>query len=137
MLLWSVHWPEKRTVKDYVDNFCVYVMGKALHSDVYLGNVHLIHHCDISFLMCCSKVRVMKLIHTEQFKGIGSWPDTTLCVGEVLHWLNNSPDNVNQLYLVLIDCQHNILRGQGPRFIKMMPVRCMPASSCSTCHTLD
>ena len=35
-LLWSVHWPEKGTVKNYVDNFCEYVIGKALHSDVYL-----------------------------------------------------------------------------------------------------
>ena len=35
-LLWSVHWPEKGIIKGYVDNFCVYVMRKALHSDVYL-----------------------------------------------------------------------------------------------------
>jgi hypothetical protein len=30
-LLWSVHWPEKGTVKDYVDNICGYVMRKAVH----------------------------------------------------------------------------------------------------------
>ena len=35
-LLWSVHWPEKGTAKDYVDNFSEYVMRKAAHSDVYL-----------------------------------------------------------------------------------------------------
>ena len=35
-LLWSVHWPEKGTVKDYADNFFGYVMRKAAGSDVYL-----------------------------------------------------------------------------------------------------
>ena len=35
-LLWSVHWPEKGTVKDYVDNICEYLMRKVVHSDVYL-----------------------------------------------------------------------------------------------------
>ena len=35
-LLWSVHWPEKGTVKDYVDNFISHVSQKAHYSDVYL-----------------------------------------------------------------------------------------------------
>jgi len=35
-LLWTVHWPEKGTVKDYADNFFGYIMTKAAHSDVYL-----------------------------------------------------------------------------------------------------
>lgn len=35
-LLWSVHWPEKGTVKDYVENFMGYILKKAAHSDVYL-----------------------------------------------------------------------------------------------------
>ena len=28
-LLWTVHWPEKGTVKDYADNFLGYIMAKA------------------------------------------------------------------------------------------------------------
>ena len=35
-LLWSVHWPEKGTVKEYVDNFISHVSKKAQYSDVYL-----------------------------------------------------------------------------------------------------
>ena len=35
-LLWSVHWPEKETVKDYVDNFSGCIMRKAAHLDIYL-----------------------------------------------------------------------------------------------------
>jgi len=34
--MWTVHWPEKGTVKDYADNFFGYIMAKAAHSDVYL-----------------------------------------------------------------------------------------------------
>ena len=29
-LLWSVHWPEKGTVKNYVDNFCEYMQGPSI-----------------------------------------------------------------------------------------------------------
>ena len=35
-VLWSVHWPNKGTVQDYINNFCDYVMSKTAHSDVYL-----------------------------------------------------------------------------------------------------
>ena len=35
-LLWSVHWPQQGTVKDYVDNFIRNVMLKAKDSEVYL-----------------------------------------------------------------------------------------------------
>lgn len=35
-LLWSIHWPEKGTGKDYVDNFSGCIMSKTSHLDVYL-----------------------------------------------------------------------------------------------------
>jgi len=32
----GVHWPCMRTVQDYIDNFCTYVINKAKVSDVYV-----------------------------------------------------------------------------------------------------
>ena len=75
---------------------------------------HLVHHCNICFLMGCPKIIRLLKCPENSSTGVGSRP----------------------YYLIFIYCQRNLLWWQWTWQIEVVSTVCMFASSGSTCYTV-